>query len=102
MAQPEALALLRQLQSDPSNKVSVQYGYCSSAIACVMRSQARAYSCLPMFCISSSQVCVDCPQKNPQWASVTYGTFMCLECSGKYQIPVDLHSGNQWAARDRN
>ncbi|XP_039013058.1 probable ADP-ribosylation factor GTPase-activating protein AGD6 [Hibiscus syriacus] len=29
--------------------------------------------------------CVDCNQKNPQWASVSYGVFMCLECSGKHR-----------------
>ncbi|KAG6488647.1 hypothetical protein ZIOFF_049896 [Zingiber officinale] len=26
-----------------------------------------------------------CAQKNPQWASVSYGLFMCLECSGKHR-----------------
>ena len=31
------------------------------------------------------QVCVDCNSKNPQWATVSYGTFMCLECSGKHR-----------------
>ncbi|KAL9426312.1 hypothetical protein AB3S75_033151 [Citrus x aurantiifolia] len=32
-----------------------------------------------------NKICVDCAQKNPQWASVSYGVFMCLECSGKHR-----------------
>ncbi|GLT43595.1 hypothetical protein SLA2020_175340 [Shorea laevis] len=31
-----------------------------------------------------NKICVDCAQKNLQWASVSYGIFMCLECSGKH------------------
>uniref|UniRef100_A0A1D1Y3F3 Putative ADP-ribosylation factor GTPase-activating protein AGD6 n=1 Tax=Anthurium amnicola TaxID=1678845 RepID=A0A1D1Y3F3_9ARAE len=34
---------------------------------------------------AGNKTCVDCPQKNPQWASVSYGVFMCLECSGKHR-----------------
>ncbi|KAJ6827959.1 ADP-ribosylation factor GTPase-activating protein AGD7 [Iris pallida] len=34
---------------------------------------------------SGNRTCVDCSQKNPQWASVSYGVFMCLECSGKHR-----------------
>lgn len=37
--------------------------------------------CAALYC----QVCVDCDTKNPQWATVSYGTFMCLECSGKHR-----------------
>jgi len=29
--------------------------------------------------------CVDCNNITPQWASVSYGTLMCLECSGKHR-----------------
>lgn len=29
--------------------------------------------------------CVDCQDPNPQWASVSYGTLFCLECSGKHR-----------------
>jgi len=33
----------------------------------------------------ANMICADCDTKNPQWASVSHGTFVCLECSGAHR-----------------
>ena len=38
-----------------------------------------------MCAIAWWQRCVDCNAVSPQWASVSYGVFMCLECSGQHR-----------------
>eukprot|EP00927_Polykrikos_kofoidii_P056966 TRINITY_DN51061_c0_g1_i1.p1 TRINITY_DN51061_c0_g1~~TRINITY_DN51061_c0_g1_i1.p1 ORF type:complete len:435 (-),score=86.24 TRINITY_DN51061_c0_g1_i1:62-1366(-) len=35
--------------------------------------------------LPGNRVCMDCSNVNPQWASVTYGGLMCLECSGQHR-----------------
>jgi hypothetical protein len=30
-------------------------------------------------------MCADCNSKTPRWASITFGTFVCLRCSGQHR-----------------
>ena len=47
-------------------------------LKCTVAQRSRGCGCIV-------QVCVDCEAKHPQWATVSYGTFMCLDCSGKHR-----------------
>ncbi len=29
--------------------------------------------------------CIDCDESNPQWATISYGALICIECSGRHR-----------------
>ena len=35
--------------------------------------------------VHNNDKCLECGKSNPQWASVSYGVFICLECSGRHR-----------------
>lgn len=41
--------------------------------------------------MEENKECADCYSKTPRWASTTFGTFVCLRCSGKHrQLQVHI------------
>jgi len=43
-------------------------------------------ACLIMLqTLPGNDVCIDCGEANPEWASVSYGTLLCLNCSGNHR-----------------
>ena len=35
--------------------------------------------------LPGNEKCVDCPNVNPMWASLSHGTLLCMECSGRHR-----------------
>jgi len=63
--------------------------------------------------LPGNSTCADCNNVNPQWASVSYGTLVCLECSGQHRalgvhlsfvrsIQMDSWSQKQIAAMEKS
>lgn len=95
-------ALFKRLRSKPDNKVQRQasmvaqtysWGAGGQVTACALPTclhdhhgsfwlfalQQQGIVCMCM------QMCFDCPARNPTWATVPYGCYLCLSCAGVHR-----------------
>mmetsp|Transcript_8629 Transcript_8629/g.12539 ORF Transcript_8629/g.12539 Transcript_8629/m.12539 type:complete len:217 (+) Transcript_8629:119-769(+) len=67
------IELLRSMTASSSNSISGMHGRFPRA-------------CLEVLCkLPGNDQCVDCGAPNPQWASVSYGALICLQCCGYHR-----------------
>ncbi|RYY83912.1 hypothetical protein EON63_10255 [archaeon] len=43
------------------------------------------HALLAVAALDSNQTCADCGEKEPAWASLGFGTFICLNCAGHHR-----------------
>jgi hypothetical protein len=56
-----------------------------------MRATTKPYHSFPTACLTmlkslkGNHRCLDCGEQDPQWATVSYGALLCLQCSGRHR-----------------
>lgn len=60
-------------------------------------------NCLKLlYSIPGNRRCVDCDATNPQWAALTFGALLCIDCSGKHrQMGVQVSVNILTVKKDR-
>lgn len=48
----------------------------------------QAAICEDLLKREDNMYCSDCPSKIPRWASINFGVFICIRCSGKYKVII--------------
>src|SRR4051812_6763649 len=77
-----ARAVLSELQLRPDNKARSRARYHIIPLSAFIHSFIEFTSLTSYAGLQRAQICVDCNRPSPQWASVSHGTYLCIQCSG--------------------
>lgn len=83
-------AKIENIHDNPA-EVDIPLIEMASAELETLRGKKRKFSHFPAACmamlkhVEGNQQCIDCGAHDPQWATISYGALLCLQCSGHHR-----------------
>jgi hypothetical protein len=80
------LYLKKQMLSDASSELEAMRSCKDAGDNDIFQHKRFPSACLNLlYSIDGNRRCVDCKASNPQWAAISFGALLCIDCSGRHR-----------------